>query len=259
MKKIYSAILASLLCTITWAGGPINYEVYVETSCQNVTDLSTDISGGVHNVNATIGELVVVKFYFKNTSFATKDVAVSRKKICVPNEWSDGLCWGPTCTDPLFQGGCYTPLQMTTNPWSSPYVTIQSDSLGELISDVHADVTLGGGHYRYYFTTASEILDSVDLKINGGCTLGMTEYGKEVGISVYPNPANNQLTISSFGFSTVAELRLSDVSGKIVHQDLLESLSTIQTRNLNDGVYILSVIENGVLVQTRKIIVNHSN
>ena len=254
MKKLICTIAAGALLSYSQAQ---QYDVYVENSCQSVDGSSVDISGNVHAETANIGDLVVVHFYFKNSSGSTKNVAVTRKKLCVPPEWSDGLCWGPTCTDPLFQGGCYTALQMTTNPWTSPYVTIENDSLGELISDVHVDATLGGGHYRYYFSTVSETLDSVDLKINGECTLGLDKNHPEIGLSVYPNPADDELIISTSGINGNQSLRITDLAGKTVYETIASDLHMIPVRNLINGAYLISILEKENILQTRRIIINH--
>lgn len=256
MKKLYTLAIATLLTSLSWG----QQAVYVAQNCSAVNGGSTDISGQVHYVNnvtpeANPGTLVVVNFYFKNLSQSNMVLGIKRLRLDVPAEWHDGLCWGNVCqVEPGFEGGCYTSVQMTTNPWTSPTVTVEPDSLAELKSDVSVVDVEGGGHYRYYFMEGNTAIDSVDLHVNSTASI---DEQPEVGMSLFPNPVNSQLTINTVGLSGNYTVRISDVLGKVVYTDEAGPVKKIDTDDFKNGVYLVSVLEKGNVIQTRRVVVKH--
>lgn len=247
MKKLYTLAIASLLSSLSWG----QYEVHLLGN-------TTDISGTVHYENdIAIGSLLVTKFYFKNVSGSSHDVKVTRLRLDTPVEWTDGLCWGPI-PDPNFQGGCYGEAQMPTNPWTTPdpASTIPDGMEGELISDVHVDNVIGGGLYRYYFSEGNTLLDSIDLHVNA--TAGINEPEPvQLGMTAYPNPASSTITVNTVGISGDYSVRVTDVLGKVVYTDEAGAIEKIDVSNFKNGVYLISVSENGEAIQTRRIVVKH--
>lgn len=255
MKKWICMFAVSLSASCSLAQP---FAIYVESNCSQVNGNSIDLSGETYSTTINAGEMGVVNFYLKNNSGSSRFVVIKRTRVCVPAEWSDGLCWGNVCqVEPGFEGGCYTDAQMVTNPWISPGVTVENDSLAELKSDVFVAGISEGGLYRYYFLEGNNVLDSVDLKINNDCSLGIGEQGQEVGMSVFPNPVDNELTVSTFGVSGNPSLYITDVSGKVVYESRGTNLQIIQMSAFQSGVYFISMLENGVVLTTNRVLVNH--
>lgn len=74
-------------------------------------------------------------------------------------------------------------------------------------------------------------------------------------VNVYPNPANNQLTIEGACLS----YRIYDVTGaiRLSHVfDKVQEISLIETDKLPSGIYFLNV-SNGKFTQTKKVVVFH--
>lgn len=62
------------------------------------------------------------------------------------------------------------------------------------------------------------------------------------GVTIYPIPMNNEVTIQLEEEWGNATATLIDMSGRIVTQmKLFQSLTTINTTNLNTGIYMLQL------------------
>ncbi len=79
----------------------------------------------------------------------------------------------------------------------------------------------------------------------------------QISASVYPNPAVENVTLSiGQNISDNMFVQLFDLSGKkIIDNKIVNANTVIETANLNAGVYILSVVDNGAKVFTNKVIV----
>ncbi len=77
-----------------------------------------------------------------------------------------------------------------------------------------------------------------------------------VGFNVYPNPANNAVTIT---FATAAnEVRMVDVTGKVVSTQTLNAgtnQTTVLVDNLANGAYLCQLISNNAVVAVQKLTV----
>lgn len=75
---------------------------------------------------------------------------------------------------------------------------------------------------------------------------------KEIGINVFPNPANNALTIQLSDNSTAA-ITIADLSGKEVMADSIIAQATIDISHLAQGMYVLH-INDGMRKGTAKFV-----
>lgn len=99
----------------------------------------------------------------------------------------------------------------------------------------------------WYYTTSNVM---VRMNFNPAI-VGITE--NEMVLSVYPNPASDEITVSSS--ITEGTITLSDVAGKLVKTTNLSGLSTsMNTAGLNNGVYYLTV-SNGTTTSTEKVVI----
>jgi hypothetical protein len=63
-------------------------------------------------------------------------------------------------------------------------------------------------------------------------------------IRLFPNPSNNQITLSGVANATVY---IADISGRVMYQNTLENdISTIQVAEWNSGIYSVQITKNGV-------------
>ena len=75
-------------------------------------------------------------------------------------------------------------------------------------------------------------------------------------VTVYPNPANNKLYISSLD-SKISSISMLNSQGRLMNTMLIEGSNEVDLKNVSDGLYYIIIgLENGT-VQTTKIIVIH--
>jgi hypothetical protein len=83
--------------------------------------------------------------------------------------------------------------------------------------------------------------------------------GCEEPFSVYPNPSSDELTVStsSTGTETYSEISLVDSNGMVVYSTRLKDKEPVKipVRGFKNGMYYLSITQNGTTKQ-RKIIIN---
>ncbi len=85
---------------------------------------------------------------------------------------------------------------------------------------------------------------------------------KEVtgNLSVYPNPASDNTTISISNVLGNEHINLYDMQGKLLQEIKLETgqkTYSLSTGNMKNGVYILSLFENGKELAKQQLVVSH--
>lgn len=253
MKKLYTLLSATIL-TASAAFSQVEIRAYDGIQGQPVGD---DISGTTVTINVASNELVARTFIVKNVSGNGAHFKIQRQRITEAAGWEDGLCWGPY-PDLDFVGQCYPASAMNTNPWTTPNTAQMSDQGdGSMVVDIHPDAE-GCAHYRYYVLSGSTITDSIDVEV---CytTLGVEEQHQEsLGMTAYPNPANNYLTVATTGIDGTFDVRITDVLGKVVYTDEAgPQKEKIDVSGFKNGVYLVTVMNKGQIIQTRRIVVKH--
>ncbi|MBN2762347.1 MAG: T9SS type A sorting domain-containing protein, partial [Bacteroidales bacterium] len=72
----------------------------------------------------------------------------------------------------------------------------------------------------------------------------------EEGITMFPNPANDQLTIK--GLTENSNVKIMNAVGQLVYNGLIESSkAVINVSSLDNGVYILQIDANGKVLTTK--------
>ena len=101
----------------------------------------------------------------------------------------------------------------------------------------------------WYYTTATPM-----VRMNFDPSVGINKVEDNLGLRVFPNPANEVINIS-LNKEVAATLTLLDVSGKVVKTQALNGISTsINTASLNSGVYFVT-INDGTSVSTQKVVI----
>jgi len=114
------------------------------------------------------------------------------------------------------------------------------------------------------FTTIGEDMDG-ELYVGGGsngiiykitdATADVSKFAAE-GITMYPNPANNEVFINIKNQGASAEVALFDLSGKrLMQQSVNTNTNRIDTSTLQAGLYVLEVTTSGKKMQ-QKLIIN---
>lgn len=77
-------------------------------------------------------------------------------------------------------------------------------------------------------------------------------------IKVFPNPVSNELLIMRNQWNPSTTFVFYDINGKIIYQQrAIQSAEKIEVKQWPAGMYMLQILENGTLKETRKIVVKH--
>ena len=122
---------------------------------------------------------------------------------------------------------------------------ISTAGVSEASTSYYYDMTDG----IWYYTTSTPM-----VRMNFDPSVGVNEVEDNLGLRVFPNPANEVINIS-LNKEVSATLTLLDVSGKVVRTQTLNGISTsINTASLNSGVYFVT-INDGTSVSTQKVVI----
>lgn len=111
---------------------------------------------------------------------------------------------------------------------------------------------------EYYFGARILGVDQVQYT-----NCGLIDFKSRDGFSdrrfyVYPNPTTSILTIATDDENSIAhEFELRDLKGTIVKRFLIVSktgMAQLDIGDLNDGTYLYSIIGNGAIIESGKIV-----
>ncbi len=249
MKKLYTLI--SFCAIAGWGFSQAEIRLAEGTPPVGVGD---DISGTTYEKIVTEDALYMMTFQVTNTSGSAKQWNMMRYRVTTPPAgWTDGLCWGPS-PDPGMDGQCYPAAAMNTNPWTNPH-TMDIDTYGNIVVDVHTEGP-GCATYRYIIMEGTTRVDSIDIEVCS--TLSVDEEEEIAGMTAYPNPANGQLTVATTGMDGNYEIRVTDVLGKVVYNETaFGAKKNIDVSEFKNGVYLVTVLDKGAVIQTRRVVVKH--
>ena len=124
-------------------------------------------------------------------------------------------------------------------------LVISTAGVSEASTSYYFDMT----DLTWYYTTATPM-----VRMNFDPSVGVNEVQDNLGLRVFPNPANEVINIS-LNKEVSATITLLDVSGKVVRTQALNGISTsINTASLNSGVYFVT-INDGTSVSTQKVVI----
>ena len=84
--------------------------------------------------------------------------------------------------------------------------------------------------------------------------VGINDVNKS-SISIFPNPANDFININIPDNIKNPEILISNIIGKTIFKNVSDSSkNNINIKNLPSGIYFVSVISNGIVIDTEKLI-----
>lgn len=212
----------------------------------------TDFSGQTITIQNTSGLEEVIDLEVENMSAADQTWKITRLRLDVPAiGWSDLVCWQFGLS-----GACYP--ANTQNPWTTnAELTIPASNHGALAIHIDPDnVVNNQARYRYYIidNATTTAVDSVDVLVTTSA-LSLKEQKQQTVFSIMPNPADNTLTINTPS-SSDGIIKITDVLGKAVFEDKINSVKKIDVGSFKNGVYVATLIVNGTL-STKRFVVKH--
>ncbi|MBC8314425.1 MAG: T9SS type A sorting domain-containing protein [Bacteroidales bacterium] len=185
-----------------------------------------------------------------NNSAATLDVMCKKVEISLIPGSNNTFCWGGLCYDTL--------IYVSLDPEVIAPGETNTMFIGEYKPKEHAGETI----IRYVFFDRSNANDSVCFQsLYQAYPLGIEDQKGLAALSkAYPNPATTQ---TSFNYvvetGAHATLVVRNVLGSTVKEVLLagSGVARISTLDLSEGIYFYSLVMNGQIKSTRKLVVSH--
>jgi len=164
--------------------------------------------------------------------------------LSIPQGWTANLC---------DNGHCYTDF-----PLSGTMDTVYSDGYGLMSAGIDPGQTSGTAMIRYALWEAAtpEHKDTLTWIITSGNTTGTAEASMSPVVSLYPNPSQNNIYITT---RSALDFTLTDLTGKqILSGTLKAGFNTIDTRQIPGGNYFISAFANNTTkIFTQSLIIQH--
>ena len=216
------------------------FDIYATT---NLSGIDTYIDAG-----AVVGAEVYAKLYSIDATtgdFVFVDESVSYTLTAADLGQKITLALGAGAT-PLNAGESYlVVLGSYGDGGATDDLIISTAGVSEVQTSYYFDMT----DLLWYYTTSTPM-----VRMNFDPSVGVNGVEDNLGLRVFPNPANEVINIS-LNKEVSATLTLLDVSGKVVKTQALNGISTsINTASLNSGVYFVT-INDGTSVSTQKVVI----
>lgn len=158
--------------------------------------------------------------------------------------------------DDDFQNNCW---DVNGNDYMSPTLTNLNSSTQVVFYPKGTVSCNGSTQLRYIVYVNDVVVDSVDYIINtGSLSTPAISKQEEISLSVYPNPVSSWMTVSTQGLNSGFDVKITDVLGKVVFNESVSGATKkLDVSDYKNGVYLVTISEKGLAVQTRRIVIKH--
>jgi hypothetical protein len=235
-------LLATLLLGIVFTGFAIGQSLVLTYEGETLEPNAEVTKQG------SVAEEIIVEMDVTNTSGAAMDVLLQRyEEEMVPGAQS-AICWG---------GLCYPP-NVSLSP-SATNIGAGQTVLAECQLHYYPNGNPGVSTISYTLFNAANVNDSVYVTVlyDGLMTSIEVNYGLEA--NVYPNPANDFVTIDLQGvIKDNSTVELMTLTGAVVAtSNISNNKARINTANIAEGLYFYQVKNNQTATVSGRIIVQH--
>jgi hypothetical protein len=245
MKKIFlltilafAAFAASYAQEITISRGGVDYT-------NGSIDAWFDIADYPGNSAFTYSGFTV-----KNTGTAAKSLKMKRQQIDVLANSSNYFCWTL----------CYGPT-VDESPAGDELVLQPNAVFTDMFLDYAPAGQLGVSTIRYIIQNIADANDTASILVNFNATpTAITEITAVPKLnSLFPNPANNNVTVNFAVNQGQASIEVKNVLGQV--QRIMPLTPGSKSTNLNvadlpSGIYFVSLKSNGNIIDTKRLVVN---
>jgi hypothetical protein len=249
MKKIITLLLLAASSSYSFAQTVLMEEIELPS----YTVMGVIGSGDTIEYN-TAGDVFEMPIRLTFSGVASGNVSFRVKEISTNPCVMDQIC-GFLFPDPGFQGSCWSPNNANyTTPTMSGINFAAGDTV--LVKPIGSFSCGACAQFRYFIRLDGVEIDSFDLKVCS--TLALEDEAKEeLDMNAFPNPASNQLTINTTGIDGNVELRITDVLGKVVYDETVGTTKKLDVSSFKNGVYLVTVLDKGKLIKTKRVVIKH--
>jgi YHYH protein/Secretion system C-terminal sorting domain len=146
---------------------------------------------------------------------------------------------GRFCVTPEYPNGIYCYFATVDANWNSAYPYVVGPT--------------------FYGTRTASKVQNINEPVTVYTTSATIEVSEHLKVRVFPNPTSDYVAVQADGLTrNDLVVRMTDMSGKLVQTTKILSGSTLtyfDCRTLYDGIYIVSIEQNGQVVGSEKIVV----
>lgn len=235
-------------------GVEVHYKA--EASTPASIELSTEQHGMLEDgemitINGTVDSSLLISYItVHNTGQDTLDILACRIENSIVENSVNYFCWG----------SCYLPSVDTAG---TSVKIAPGESSDQFSGEYEPHEQSGTSSITYCFfekgNPDNQVTVEVQYKVSSS---GIRDVSKYISsLHTYPVPADGQLFVDyEFKESAIASYRLSNMAGAAVRQGTIQTQSgklLIKTDNLQNGMYLLTIMMNNLPVSTQKVIVSH--
>jgi hypothetical protein len=217
----------------------------------NIAPAVDDLISPVYNLSGAGTATLSFRLFFTTRASTDKDnLAVSFSSDC-----------GTTWTNVYYK--TTSALKTITNTVSFDYYPPAASQEWRL-EKINLGAFLPFNQVRFKFSFTSGGGNNIfidDINVAGTSNVGVHETALDPqSIDVFPNPADDQISVLFKNNLDAAEILLFDLTGKcLVKETKRPSDSTFQlpVKHITPGMYILCIKHNGRLIATRKLAITH--
>ena len=205
------------------------YEVCLTVTTDNCADTYCFPVSVQNMETGCAGTMVVMTITSETEMNVTDLVALELESHDIPVElWTLPVTNGFTATyEMCVPDGCYTINMSTETPLQADNVTVTVAIENEVIDVIE------------FVNNSSSA--TAEVGVNSDCII-QVENTQEEQWQVYPNPANDQLTIASYSGKEISSISLYDLRGSLVKlMNVQSNMITLNVDDIASGLYILRI------------------
>ena len=187
-------------------------------------------------------------FSVKNTGSAAKTLRMIRQQISVTASTENYFCWE----------SCYSPGTDT----STGNLSLNPNAVfNDMFLDYKPSGQLGETVIRYIIQNVNDLNDTASILVRYNASpTSIKEITTAAKLTaLYPNPANNNVTVNYAVNQAQATLEVKNLLGQVqrVTSIVAGSKSTnLSIADLPSGIYFVSLKSNGNIIDTKRLVVN---
>lgn len=250
--------------------GLMTWAAFAQVEIRNVGE-TTNLDGQTLTVTIPTSEVdpndeyaywAHTKFHVYNLSGGDLQMRLRRDVVTAATDWVDQICWPPTCF-PTNQVATYlTPHSNPSNP--APIVfdggtttDKNGGSPAEIKPQIYPKHPGSSATYKYTVVDVNNATEYASVTvIYNYIDDASVKAVKNTEITFSPNPASDAVTIQAEAI-TNGSIQIVDVLGNVVYTSNFSGTKKINTSDMKNGVYIVSIQGDNAKGITKKLVVRH--
>ena len=236
---------------------------YGQLKIVEVADLASDVNQAtIEEIGQASDNEIIKVIWVINTGTTALTVKCKKTEIDVLSGTMNTTCW-KLCPSVYDWAGAVTSGIVTLGGNQMIETVAPGDTIKSFAGHYKPENIDGCSLFKYDWYDENDLntaLASVNVRFihtTGTCTAGVEESDVNVAIKLLTNPASQKVNIKMSGVVDFSDFSIEvyDMLGKKVSS--ISQITTSNTLNIeeyNKGLYFISIMRNGVLIKTSKLI-----